>query len=66
MASPPSRGWTVAEVFEWLEDYRRFWDRSLDSLAEHLRVLQLQNTGKKRDRSKRTRHASIIKEGNKE
>jgi hypothetical protein len=56
----------LREVFEWLEDYRRFWDRSLDSLAEHLRVLQLQNTGKKRDRSKRTRHASIIKEGNKE
>ena len=56
----------LQEVFEWLEDYRRFWDRSLDSLAEHLRVLQLQNTGKKRDRSKRTRRASIIKEGNKE
>ena len=32
----------LQEVFEWLEDYRRFWDRSLDSLAEHLRVLQMQ------------------------
>jgi DNA-binding transcriptional ArsR family regulator len=56
----------LQEAFGWLEDYRRFWDRSLDSLAEHLRVLQSQNTGKKRDRSKRTRRVSIIKEGNKE
>jgi len=27
-------------VSAWLEDYRRFWDRSLDSLAEHLEVMQ--------------------------
>jgi DNA-binding transcriptional ArsR family regulator len=27
-------------VSAWLEDYRRFWDRSLDALAEHLRVMQ--------------------------
>ncbi|WP_224244099.1 ArsR/SmtB family transcription factor [Hyalangium gracile] len=27
-------------VSEWLEEYRRFWDRSLDSLAEHLKELQ--------------------------
>jgi len=32
----------MQEVFEWLEGYRRFWDRSLDSLAEHLRVMQKQ------------------------
>jgi DNA-binding transcriptional ArsR family regulator len=56
----------LQEVFEWLEDYRRFWDRSLDSLAEHLRVLQMQSTGKKRDRSKRPRSAPTVKEGNKE
>jgi DNA-binding transcriptional ArsR family regulator len=30
----------LQEVYAWLEDYRRFWDRSLDSLAEHLRSLQ--------------------------
>jgi DNA-binding transcriptional ArsR family regulator len=27
-------------VFEWLEGYRRFWDRSLDGLADYLRSLQ--------------------------
>jgi DNA-binding transcriptional ArsR family regulator len=56
----------LQEVLEWLEDYRRFWDKSLDSLAEHLRVLQMQNTGKKRNRSKQERRALTIKEGNEE
>jgi DNA-binding transcriptional ArsR family regulator len=37
----------LQQVVEWLEDYRRFWDRSLDSLAEHLRVLQADGAGKK-------------------
>jgi DNA-binding transcriptional ArsR family regulator len=55
----------LREIFEWLEDYRRFWDRSLDSLAEHLRVLQMRNTGKKPGPSKRARRARTIKEGNK-
>src|SRR5580692_10442795 len=32
----------LREVSEWLESYRRFWDRSLDSLAEHLKVMQKQ------------------------
>lgn len=27
-------------VSEWLEEYRRFWERSLDSLAEYLQVIQ--------------------------
>jgi DNA-binding transcriptional ArsR family regulator len=56
----------LQEVFEWLEGYRRFWDRSLDSLAEHLRVLQMRNAEKKRDRPKRARRARISKEGKKE
>lgn len=25
---------------EWLESYRRFWDRSLDKLAEHLETMK--------------------------
>lgn len=25
---------------EWLEGYRRFWDRSLDKLADHLETIQ--------------------------
>jgi DNA-binding transcriptional ArsR family regulator len=30
----------LRDVVEWLESYRRFWDRSLDSLAQHLKVMQ--------------------------
>src|SRR3981189_3505041 len=30
----------LRDVFEWLEGYRRFWDRSLDSLADYLAVMQ--------------------------
>ncbi|HTB04227.1 MAG TPA: metalloregulator ArsR/SmtB family transcription factor [Bradyrhizobium sp.] len=51
----------LQEVFEWLENYRRFWDNSLDSLAEHLRVLQMQGAGKTGQRSKRARPASSPK-----
>jgi DNA-binding transcriptional ArsR family regulator len=36
----------LRQVFEWLEDYRRFWDRSLDSLAEHLRSMQMRDAAK--------------------
>jgi DNA-binding transcriptional ArsR family regulator len=53
----------LQEVFEWIEDYRRFWDRSLDSLAEHLRVLQMRSAGNKRARSKRARPARAVKKG---
>ncbi len=53
----------LQEVFEWLEDYRRFWDRSLDSLAAHLRLLQMQNTGEKPRRSQRTRRPRACREG---
>ena len=56
----------LQEVFEWLEDYRRFWDRSLDSLAEHLRVLQTRGNEKRRHRLKRARRALTVKEGSKE
>ena len=27
-------------VSEWLEDYRRFWDRSMDSLAAYLKTMK--------------------------
>ena len=30
----------LRDVFEWLESYQRFWNRSLDSLAEYLKVMQ--------------------------
>ena len=32
----------LQDVFEWLEGYRRFWDNSLDSLADHLKAMQRQ------------------------
>jgi DNA-binding transcriptional ArsR family regulator len=30
----------LQEAADWLEAYRRFWDESLDRLADHLRDLQ--------------------------
>lgn len=30
----------LAAVSEWLEDYRRFWERSIDSLDDYLEELQ--------------------------
>lgn len=30
----------LAAVSEWLEDYRRFWERSVESLDEYLEELQ--------------------------
>jgi DNA-binding transcriptional ArsR family regulator len=39
----------LRDVFEWLEGYQRFWDRSLDSLAEHLKVMQKQKTDEQED-----------------
>ena len=35
----------LQDVYDWLERYRRFWDNSLDSLAEHLKLMQQQKTG---------------------
>jgi DNA-binding transcriptional ArsR family regulator len=35
----------LRDVFEWLDSYRRFWDNSLDSLAEYLTVMQKQDSG---------------------
>jgi DNA-binding transcriptional ArsR family regulator len=34
----------LRDVVEWLEGYRRFWDRSLDSLGEYLAVMQQQGS----------------------
>ena len=29
----------LRNISDWLEDYRRFWDRSLDSLADYLKTM---------------------------
>ena len=51
----------LQEVFEWLVDYRRFWDSSLDKLAEHLRSLQMGSAEKSQGRSTRARGAPVVK-----
>jgi hypothetical protein len=30
----------LQDVFKWLESYQRFWERSLDGLAEYLKLMQ--------------------------
>ena len=30
----------LKNVYEWVEDYRRFWDRSLDRLTDYLAEIQ--------------------------
>jgi DNA-binding transcriptional ArsR family regulator len=42
----------LRDVIDWLEDYRRFWDRSLDSLAAHLETLKA-HSAKKPTRAQR-------------
>ncbi len=32
-------GAPMRAVMTWLEDYRRFWDRNLDSLGEYLKTM---------------------------
>jgi DNA-binding transcriptional ArsR family regulator len=39
----------LRDVFEWLESYQRFWNRSLDSLAEYLSVMKNQGRNNKAD-----------------
>lgn len=46
-------------VSDWLEEYRRFWDRSLDRLAEYLEEVQLEQPrtpkSSRRSRTRRNR-----------
>jgi DNA-binding transcriptional ArsR family regulator len=39
------------EVADWVEEYRRFWEQSLDRLDDYLK--KLQSKGKKRGRKKK-------------
>ncbi len=36
----------LKDVTDWLEEFRRFWDESLDRLAEHLREVQAKGKAK--------------------
>ena len=43
----------LATVAEWVEEYRRFWDRSFDTLKEYVRTLQPQVAPSKSERAVR-------------
>lgn len=36
----------LAEVYGWLEDYKRLWERNLDSLGEYLKTVPRKKTRK--------------------
>jgi DNA-binding transcriptional ArsR family regulator len=36
----------LAEADRWLGDYRRFWDESLDRLADYVEILKERETGR--------------------
>ena len=40
-------------VADWVEEYRRFWDRSLDTLKEYVRTLQPQVAPSRSERAVR-------------
>jgi DNA-binding transcriptional ArsR family regulator len=37
----------LAAVVAWTEDFRRFWDRNLDSLGDYLKIIQKTKAGRK-------------------
>ena len=37
----------LAAAQGWIEDYRRFWERNLDSLGEYLKTIQTERAGKR-------------------
>ena len=45
-------GAPLRAVSEWLDEYRRFWDRNLDSLADYLKAIQQKHRGGKARTSK--------------
>ena len=53
----------LQEVVAWLEDYRRFWDSSLNRLSAHLRVLQMADGAKKEMAPPKRRRQSTTKKG---
>jgi hypothetical protein len=30
----------LSDAADWIEDYRRFWERSFDALGDHLTAIQ--------------------------
>jgi len=42
-------------VFAWVEEYRRFWERNLDSLGDYLETLQRKSAARNAGLAKRKR-----------
>jgi DNA-binding transcriptional ArsR family regulator len=42
----------LQSVSEWLEEYRRFWERNLDSLDTYLQTMRPKTAAKKTERTK--------------
>ncbi len=42
----------LAAVYDWLEDYKRLWERNLDSLGEYLKTIPPTKSRKKTRRRK--------------
>ena len=41
----------LQEVLDWVKDFRRFWERNLDSLEDYLRNVQHDGSRRKKKRS---------------
>jgi DNA-binding transcriptional ArsR family regulator len=46
-------------VSAWLEDYRRFWERSLDALAEHLETMRKPAGPRAKKKGRQAAHRSL-------
>lgn len=44
----------LQEVLHWVKDFRRFWERNLDSLDDYLRTVQQDSSRRKPARKKRS------------
>jgi DNA-binding transcriptional ArsR family regulator len=43
----------LAAAQSWIEDYRRFWERNLDSLGEYLKTMQAERAGRRGGRARK-------------
>lgn len=54
----------LKEASDWVEQYRKFWEESLDRLDAYLKVLQAQNVAKSLDSAEtKTKKARKLKNG---
>jgi DNA-binding transcriptional ArsR family regulator len=53
----------LQSVAAWLEDYRRFWDRSLHALAEHLETMQRRSSAKAKKKRPPSRSSHVSRKG---